>query len=527
MKNLLLLLLSASLSMSIQAQIVGPIDPNVDSFNSIRQNGVSSMDATGDTLWISPSLNRNIGNAAFWFTPENADSVVDGIGRVFSLEAEQDTVVAGLGYTSVIEGGRIPAAYGYYITLDGGDSWDYVSFPLDPRGTNDTTFTYGGMVYDRIRITVPEQSPPYALDFEGEVIFSANWASGLLRSTDLGATWERVILPPFSAKDLSPEEDNYYWQTCLSRNSQGSCTESVNKYNSIDDDNLKGFGLYIDSMDRVWFGSAGGINISENALTAPIDSISWKHVSYNGSANGLLGNWIIDIHEEPGTGKIWMTNWIASSPQKQGVVYTEDGGVTFKQMLIGERINDIGFKDGYVFAAGDEGLFISPNGGDTWLKSPPIKSPNTFIKPSASYYSVATTTDRVWIGTEDGIASTSDFGDSWEITRVDFPLSGGNIFDPEGRSVKAYAYPNPFSPTVYELVRIKFELQESTEVNIRIFDFGMNLVRELEQSSYSAGTYEAVWNGLDEQGRQVANGPYFYVIETGSTQITGKILLVD
>lgn len=511
-------------------QVVGPID---DQFNSIRQNGVSTMASIGDTVWISPSLNRNIDNRPEWFTPENADSLFNGKGRVFSLALSSDTILAGLGYSAEIESGSVHAAYGYYTSIDGGENWDYIPFYTDPLGEGDTTFVYGGETYDRIRISVPEQSPPYMVDFKGDVMFSANWASGLLRSTDFGESWQHVVLPPFSELNLTPENDNYYWASCTDTDSEGNCIESENLYDNVDDDNLKGFGVLIDSQDRVWFGSAGGINISEDALTAPIDSISWKHIRSDNTTNGLLGNWIISIKEEPGTGRIWMTNWIATEPQKQGIVYTEDGGETFTQMLVGQRINDIGFKDGYVFATGDDGLFISDDGGDTWIKSPQIKSSNTFLKPSAVFYSATATTDRIWIGTDDGMASheccnSGQRFDNWQITRVDFPLKGGNIFEPDAPDVNTYAYPNPFSPEVYDLVRIKFEVKEQSNVQVRIFDFGMNLVRELEtEGNYAAGTYEAVWDGYDGKGRKVANGPYFYVVETDDDQIKGKILVVE
>jgi hypothetical protein len=510
------------------AQVVGPIN---EQFNSIRLNGVSIMASFGDSIWVGPSLNLNIDNRPEWYTAESADSVVNGIGRVFSLKLGKDTVLAGLGFTSETVNGEVPAAYGYYKSLDGGENWKYLDFPLDPRGVTDTTFTYGGITYDRIRITVPEQSPPYDLDFKGEVIFSANWASGLLRSQDFGETWERVVLPPAQVDKLIPDQQDYYWITCTERGENNNCIESVNKYNSVEDDNLKGFGVLIDSQNRVWFGSAGGINISSNALTAPIDSIAWRHIDFESKSDGLLGNWIISIQEEPSTGRIWMTNWIANQPQKQGIVYTEDSGESFTQMLIGERIYNIGFKDGYVFATGDNGLFISPNGGDTWIKSPQIKSPNTFIKSSAVFYSAASTTNRIWISTSDGIAShgcciANQVFNNWEITRVNFPLKGGNVHD-DGRDVNTYAYPNPFSPTVHELVRIKFEVENQGNVNIRVFDFGMHLVREIENGSFSPGTYEAVWDGVDGKGRKVANGAYIYVIETPGALKNGKILVVD
>lgn len=536
------------------SQVVGPIEHRD---NPISQNSVSTIVAYGDTVWASPSLNRNIGNSFDWFIPNNADSVVNGKGRVFSYAVGQDTVIGGIGFSADSPDGSVPAGYGFYISTDGGENWRFSDFPLDEQPPDkcissnqdvytqptspddydpdcDIIFTYGGETYTRIRTTVAEQSPPYNTSYKGDVIFAAAWGSGLLRSTDLGESWERVILPPSTVKELTPE-NSYSWRSVfgfLNEEENDTDTTIINRYDPRQDDNLLGFGTLIDSQNRVWFGSAGGINISENGLTAPIDSISWKHISFEGSANGLLGNWIIAIKEQLGTGRIWMTNWIATAPQNQGLVYTEDGGETFKQMLIGERINDIGFKDGYVFATGNNGLFISRNGGDTWVKSPQIKSPNTFIKSSAVFLTADATTDRIWIGTEDGIVSheccaPNQQFNNWEITRVDYPLSGGNVHDPEGRDVSSYAYPNPFSASVYEVVRIKFEVEEQSDVNIRIFDFGMNLVREIESDSFSPGTYEAVWDGYDGKNRKVANGPYFYVIEMGDKEETGKILVVD
>jgi len=532
-KLILFLILSFLLVENIFSQTVYPVN---SPFNSIRQNGVSNIETFGDTLWISPSLNRNIDNQPEWFFPEKATKVTEDIGRVFSIALAQDTVVSGLGFTSETPGGRVPAAFGYYFSVDGGDQWRFEEFPLDPRAQEgcessstgcDTTFVYGGQTYDRIRITVPEQSPPYDIAFKEDILFSVNWASGLLRSLDFGESWERVIVPPVSVRDFTPERDDYFWLSCVGTDPQ--CPQIENKYNSVDDNNLKGFGIEIDSNNQVWFGSADGINISPDALTAPTDSISWTHINYDGSSDGLLGNWIIEIEEDPTTNKIWMTNWVISAQngERFGIVSTDDNGQTFEQHLTGERINSIGFKDGAVFAAGDNGLFISTNDGASWSKFPQIRSANTFLKENAQFLSVASTTDRVWVGTDDGLISTDDLGETWEITRVNFPLSGGNVYEPNAKSVNTYAYPNPFSPAIHEIVRIKFEVKETGNVNIRVFDFGMNLVREIENDSFTPGTYEAVWDGVDDSGRNVANAPYIYVIEMADRTIDGKILVVE
>ncbi len=524
MRKALLVITLSFFSISLFAQVVGPSPSN---FNSIRQNGISSLAANGDTLWISPALTRNIGNGPDWIRPTGIDSIDNGLGRVFSVSVNQDTVVSGLGFTSETLAGSQPAGYGYYISVDGGETWRFSDFLLDRFINNDTTFTYGGTLYNRKRIIVPEQSPPYSVDFKGDVIFSTNWASGLLRSTDFGLSWERVVLPPFGEDLLTPERDDYEWVDCTAVQN-GTCVSFDNIYNSVDDDNLKGFSVLVDSKNRVWYGGAGGINVSENALTAPIDSIIWRNSNTDGSTNGILGRWIIEIREDTSNGRIWMTNWIADNNDQFGIVYTDDGGQTFGQRLIGQKILGIGFKDGYVFAAGENGLFVSSDGGDSWQKKGQIRSANAILKNTAEFQAVTVTKDRVWIGTTDGLISTDDLGETWEITRVNFPLSGGNQYNPEAKSVETYAYPNPYSPSQHELVRIRFEASEAGNIDIRIFDFGMNLVRELDTyTSSGSGDFEAVWDGLDGKGRRVANGPYFYQIKAPGNTVNGKILLIE
>ena len=322
--------------------------------------------------------------------------------------------------------------------------------------------------------------------------------------------------------ELFTPNNSYIWRSEYQSN-------QINRYDARSDLNLLGFGLHLDSSNNVWFGSANGINISTDAISAPTDSISWKHVNFDNSDDGLLGNWVIEIEEDPATNKIWMTNWVidGQTGEQFGMVATSDNGETFQQYLIGEKINSIGFKDGVIFAAGENGLFISKNNGSSWSKSPQIRSANTFLKEGAEFFAVDSSTDRVWIGTNDGVISTDDLGETWEINRVDFPLSGGNAFEPDAKSVNTYAYPNPFSPTLHEVVRIKYELKKSGNVNVRVFDFGMNLVRNIEENTYTEGTYEAVWDGVDNSGRKVANGPYIYVIEMPDRSINGKILLIE
>lgn len=513
------------------AQIFGP---QSGEFTSLERQSVSSLESGDQRIWIGPGLNAYMTESGDFFVPENADSVFNARGRVFSLATEGTRILAGLGFTSTRGGGSVNAAMGYYQSMNNGDSWEFTPFPLDERAPQECTaesvgppcdleFTYGGETYIRTRTTVPEQSPPFEVDFHEDTILSVNWASGLLRSVDKGVTWERLILPPFFENELNPDS-TYQW---FSQSPDGA----INRYDPRFDNNLLGFGLLIDDQRRVWVGTAGGINISENALTAPFDEVSWRHISFSPDAeNGLLGNWIIKIRQQPGTGRIWMTNWRADPENRDqfGIVYTDDGGESFQRFLEGIRVNDIGFFNGVIYAAANDGLYISRDDGDTWTRQNRIESPNTFIKEDASFLSLTNSDDGMWIGSTDGLAFSPDHGSSWSVFRVDLPLTGGNAYQPSAPETESYAYPNPFSRTLHSLVRIKFRAERSDQPTIRIFDFAMNPVRTIKIDTVPAGgTYEITWDGRTDSGRIVSDGAYFYSIETSNGPVRGKILVLD
>lgn len=520
-----LLLMAIFSPVLLQAQIIGPVIPSGS--NPIAQNSVSNMRAFGDSLWIGPRMQLNIAGSNDWLRPEGADSVINGRGRMFSIAMAPDTIVAGIGYNLETNGSSVQSGMGFYMSIDAGRSWRFSPFPLDPcrreaeLGECETLrIPYGQGEVTALPVIVQQQSPPYDVTFSGNTIFFAAWASGVKRSTDFGETWERVVLPPMRLSELNP---NVAYDFHI--NPRPPARDDPNPTDYL---NFTAFSVFVDRDGNVWAGTAGGINISDNALTAPIRETRWRHISRDGSSAGLIGNWITRIKQDPATGHVWFNNWIGGTQgEAYGIVSTGNLGETFEQHLRGEKIYDIAFDGNRIYAAGDNGLFVSPDAGRTWEQITYIQSANTRLKDGTVFYAVSKAGENIWVGTSDGLASTSDHGKTWNIVRVNMEPGKGNAFQQEVPDVETYAYPTPFSSRQHTEVRIVFDVKNAGSVRVRIYDFGMNLVRELDQQTLQTGIHEAAWDGKDAFGRNVANGPYFYHVEMNGANVNGKMLVLE
>ena len=72
-------------------------------------------------------------------------------------------------------------------------------------------------------------------------------------------------------------------------------------------------------------------------------------------------------------------------------------------------------------------------------------------------------------------------------------------------------YPNPFNPETW----IPFELEQSSNVQLTIFDSQGNIIRQLDLGHQTAGRYlsknrAAYWDGCNQLGEPVSSGIYFY-----------------
>jgi hypothetical protein len=97
------------------------------------------------------------------------------------------------------------------------------------------------------------------------------------------------------------------------------------------------------------------------------------------------------------------------------------------------------------------------------------------------------------------------------------------LYDESGASFSLMAnYPNPFNPETH----IPFRLMRTCSIHLAVYDILGRRVRLLESGEKRPGTYESVWHGRDDHGKQVANGVYFCRLIVGDYSMTMKLILM-
>jgi N-formylglutamate amidohydrolase len=81
-------------------------------------------------------------------------------------------------------------------------------------------------------------------------------------------------------------------------------------------------------------------------------------------------------------------------------------------------------------------------------------------------------------------------------------------------------FPNPFNPSTI----LEYEIPETSEVELNVYDMQGRLVNSLVENSRTVGRYKAHWNGTDDEGRQVSTGMYFARLQAGGYSSVVKMV---
>jgi hypothetical protein len=129
----------------------------------------------------------------------------------------------------------------------------------------------------------------------------------------------------------------------------------------------------------------------------------------------------------------------------------------------------------------------------------------------------------VWVSVSSDESSTNSMLVTLESTFTGLPdEESGPGENPLPVSYRLYGnYPNPFNP----ITHIKFDLPAQQQVSLIVYSILGHRVRELLSGKMSAGSHSVTWDGTDQRGLTVASGIYFYVLQTPTTRLVGKMIL--
>ena len=396
--------------------------------------------------------------------------------------------------------------------------WEYFEQPTDDQ--EDSILTWGGLEINALPVTVFENNITYDLSIGKQYFWAASWAGGLrrLKKQSVGSSriWERIPLP----------DDNRL---------EFNCGEFYENYQLNPRDppngnhNHKVFSVFVYS-DTIWVGTANGINRGIIDRTSSDDCIDWKNFSFPN--DGISGNWVVSITKQQWNGKttIWaVTRSANQTSENSGLSYSRNDGETWSTInsLKGQYGYNVVVKDSLVYFASKNGLWKSIDGENFALYDPAIDKLRNDQIIDNDVYSVLHDTrnyyyDHLWIGSADGLGRlhNPDFnGPIWQIYRANYS------------SNKPYAYPNPFSPSVHNLMngdgylRFYYKVKQSELVKLTIYNFAMQKVREIDYLR-GQGQGSLKWDGRDDSGYLVSNGTYFCKLFYDNTSHWVKVVLV-
>ncbi len=475
------------------------------------------------TIWLGTSrgLSKSTDNGANWTNYYQTQAF--GNEKVSKVGYHNGVIWAGTWHFVELFGESQVEGSGLRYSTDNGNTWVKIDQPVDDP--NDTTITYGINTLGNLPVTVAVNNMPYDIDFTSDAVWIATFAGGLRKSTDMGETWQKVVLPPDYLDEIHPDDTLNF-----------DLSPSAGNLGFEENLNHRVFSIKVVNDNLIYVGTAGGINKSTDG------GVSWTKFKHQNQDQPISGNFIVELDYDYYTNTVWAATWKATDlAEFWGVSASSDGGESWQTFLPDVRAHDFGFKYAYSgetltnsqpMIATEDGVFRTSNSGSTWIANPnPVDDQSGISLQSSSYRSVYGnylpdfSTD-IWLGSLGGLAkineSTTSFWDgNWTVYIASQQLNEG---------LKAFAFPNPFSPDE-ERITIQYSTGgKDAEVTIRIFDFGMNLIRTVIQNASRSGAVaeqKDVWDGRDENGSIVPNGVYFYRIDVGSQEpVYGKIMVL-
>jgi hypothetical protein len=490
-------------------------------------NAVFNILTIGDTIWLGTSrgVNLSTDNGTNWQSFYGSSAF--GTEEISAIGYDNGLFLAGTWHPEDLNGESLPVGSGLKYTTNNGLTWASIPEPKDD--STDKFVRYGINSLNAVPTTVYVQNLIYNIAVThtingNPVIWIAAFAGGLRRSYDMGASWQRVVLPPDNLNSIKPTDSLNF---CLSPVGGKICSD--NNYN------YRVFSIIPIDDSTLYVGTAGGLNKTSNARDTFPSWVKFNHVNQD---HPISGNFVFALGYN--RNRLWSATLKADGETEHSAVgMSSDGGSNWISFLDGEEARTLGFTTtGDVIAPTNNGAFRSSNNGTSWILPGNIMDKDSKIPlPTLTFFSAASNSNDIWLGSADGLVKLSEtpglmWQGEWKI------YFGSQKLSSTGDS---YAYPNPFSPRM-DVLKIKYSTGgNNSPVTIRIFDFGMNYVRTIIQNASRGNPLHVIdgsnspnngvidyWDGKDDSGYFVPNGVYFYRIEFNSgNPLYGKIIVLQ
>ena len=362
---------------------------------------------------------------------------------------------------------------------------------------------------------------------DGKNVFAGTQGAGVRLSTDRGKSWTELNsgLTALNVVSLAIHDStiyaatDYYWvfkSTDYGQNWSPTTRVPANSAELAMSDSV----LYVTAdFDGIYRTTDGGT--------------SWEVV-------GLVNNFIRPIAIRDSL--ILAGSWVS-----KGVFLSTNRGKDWASLgssYAYSIIQDVGWCGQNIVAGIDNGVFVRPMQGGTWVK----KGPQAYV------YCMAIKDSIIVIGTFSGVYLSTDWGEKWAkidsgltgprltgaihaIAIVGTDLFGGDqeknmwkrsllevITDVKelqpaivGELSLRQNYPNPFNP----MTTIEFAIPVRSYTTVKIFDILGKEIHTLVAQELDPGKYSFNWDAKNN-----SSGVFFYRLQSGSFVATKKLLFL-
>ena len=522
-----LIMINIILCFPITQHHYNPMNDNIS--EDINSNSIYEMISREDTLYIRTGSGLSFITYDDFNTPIFSSIISNDLpeGGSPAFWIKDNTIIIS-GSKAIYNNGRYrPMGTGISYSLDIGNNWNYIEQSIDPIPDSGPYVYSSWGDQDSIKfkaITIPIYNVSYDLEFFNDFIYATSFAGGLRRiNYNNNSEWELIPLPMDGQDSLNCNEidiDNY-------------------EYDPVDppdgNDNHKAFSIFIDHLDVLWVGTGDGIN--KGIIDTETNCIDWFH--YN-EDDGMGDRWVVGIKEQitDDFNRLWAISWDPSlnTPIPHNLTYTEDSGENWNFISFFKDIEaivyDLYFLDHEIYASTNLGLYKSYNNNlDLWFRYNIEDSNNQPSLTKTIYTSHIHHIENqniLWAGSPDGLFYSYDSGVTWIYYR-----SWEHMTDSSNND-RLSAYPNPFyidEQNQYNgdgHVRIVYYNDGNNQNSkLDIFDFNMDHIISLENSTTINNEGQFLWNGRDKFYQQVSNGVYFCRLNLSGTIFWTKLMVIN